>query len=274
MEGVFRLSLRYDPLETARCVSLPFGDVSFKCGDLRIGVTIGTIVLAWTALLELFSLAAVRTILKEKGGRVKYATALWYNLVNMLILLPAGYAVAAPHFTEGASPAAMVLTGVGTVVSQSFGYYMVHKAMHTPRLYPIHKFHHTFHSTVCPLSANAVSFWEYNLAYSSPFVLGSMLLKPARHAFLAVSLFLAALNGIIHTPRLAALSARVTPWWWTSTHDHLEHHRSITTNFAAPALSVDRILARASGASPAARRSEGEERPTRVLRSAAKGKAA
>jgi hypothetical protein len=50
-------------------------------------------------------------------------------------------------------------------------------------------------------------------------------------------------NLLIHTPSIADLSARLVPWWGVSTADHLEHHKRLTTHYAAPTVSIDRLLA-------------------------------
>jgi len=54
-------------------------------------------------------------------------------------------------------------------------------------------------------------------------------------------------NLLIHTPWIADLSARLVPWWGVSTADHLEHHKRLTTHYAAPTISIDRLLAAVFG---------------------------
>ena len=49
-------------------------------------------------------------------------------------------------------------------------------------------------------------------------------------------------NLLVHFPRVHELSERVVPWWGVSTSDHLEHHRRLTTHWAAPTISIDRLL--------------------------------
>merc|ERR1719409_986091 len=76
-----------------------------------------------------------------------------------------------------------------------------------------------------------------------PFVAGSALLRPDRLSlFVAVGVI--SFNSLlIHTPVLADASARLVPWLFVSTADHLEHHRRLTKHYAAPTFSVDRLLA-------------------------------
>ena len=110
-------------------------------------------------------------------------------------------------------------------------------------MYWAHRFHHRFNVFVVPVTANAVSVAEYAIAYMLPFIVGAHLLHPDR-----VSMWLAvgvvSLNNLlIHTPMLADASAKLVPWLFVSTADHLEHHKRLTAHYAAPTFSVDRILA-------------------------------
>ena len=50
-------------------------------------------------------------------------------------------------------------------------------------------------------------------------------------------------NLLIHTPRLEHLSMSLVPWWAVSTADHLDHHKRLTTHWAAPTISIDKLLA-------------------------------
>jgi len=49
-------------------------------------------------------------------------------------------------------------------------------------------------------------------------------------------------NLLIHTPSLEDLSQSMVPWFAVSTTDHLEHHRRLTKNYAAPTLNIDAML--------------------------------
>ena len=114
-------------------------------------------------------------------------------------------------------------------------------------MYWAHRFHHRFNAHVAPSTANAVSLAEYSIAYMLPFIAGSMVLRPDRYSmFIAVGI-ISFNNLLVHTPFLADLSAKYVPWWGVSTADHLEHHKRLTTNYAAPTFSVDRLLALAFG---------------------------
>merc|ERR1719473_1695905 len=70
-----------------------------------------------------------------------------------------------------------------------------------------------------------------------------MILQPDRMSmFLAVGV-VSVNNLLIHTPSLADASAKLVPWLFVSTADHLEHHKRLTSHYAAPTISVDRLLA-------------------------------
>jgi sterol desaturase/sphingolipid hydroxylase (fatty acid hydroxylase superfamily) len=133
---------------------------------------------------------------------------------------------------------------VGAILlGHSIGYYCAHRWMHTRRMYWAHRFHHKFNTYVVPVTANAVSLAEYALAYMLPFVVGSAILKPDRLSLFVAVGIISLNNLLIHTPWLADLSAQLVPWWFVSTSDHLEHHKRLTTNWAAPTISIDRLLA-------------------------------
>ncbi|EOD36603.1 hypothetical protein EMIHUDRAFT_226101 [Emiliania huxleyi CCMP1516] len=84
--------------------------------------------------------------------------------------------------------------------------------------------------------AQLLHLLKYELAY-----LG--VLRPDRMSmFLAVGV-VSLNNLLIHTPKLADASARLVPWLFVSTADHLEHHRRLTSHYAAPTISIDRLLA-------------------------------
>ena len=133
------------------------------------------------------------------------------------------------------------------IVGHSIGYYCAHRWMHTRSMYWAHRFHHRFNVYVVPVTANAVSPAEYAIAYMLPFIVGAQLLRPDRLSmFLGVGV-VSLTNLLIHTPWLADASARLVPWLFVSTADHLEHHKRLTSHYGAPTISVDRLLACAFG---------------------------
>jgi sterol desaturase/sphingolipid hydroxylase (fatty acid hydroxylase superfamily) len=200
--------------------------------------------LALLAALELLSWDSVGSIIKKKGGMDLYLQGVAYNIINTGIFGPMLYELVSnrwmsPPFTAPGR-LAMVLA---IVVGHSIGYYCAHRAMHMRSLYWAHRFHHRFNMFVVPVTANAVSIAEFAIAYMLPFIVGAQLLRPDRMSmFIAVGI-VSLNNLLIHTPLLADASAKLVPWLFVSTADHMDHHKRLTTHYAAPTISVDRMLA-------------------------------
>jgi len=227
---------------TASSKSLEPPPLLSPADDLLIGFYFGVATVLLTIAGELCSIPTVRKVLRQPGGRKLYGQALMYNVVNNLIIGPITYAAVAHHLCAPqmeVAPCASI--AVGMLVAHGFGYYFSHMLMHRPRFYWMHKFHHRFHSNVTPVAANAVSFGEYAVAYMLPFVVGSAIVRPDRLAVLLAATVISLNNILIHAPSLDWVSTKL-PWWACATHDHLEHHERLTTLYAAPTLSIDRIL--------------------------------
>jgi len=222
-------------------------NAAFSADNDGVVMTLATF--AMTLLLELASIPSVRLILRQRNGPTLYLQAIYYNLVNNGVLGPLSYWFVLHMFVRPAlssmlERAAMICA---ILLGHAVGYYLGHRAMHTRRLYWAHKFHHQFKVNVSPVVANAVSFAEYAIAYMLPFIAGCALLRPDR-ASLFIAVGVVSLNNLlIHTPVLSELSGKLLPWWAVSTADHLEHHHSLTKHWAAPTLSIDRLLACAFG---------------------------
>ena len=200
--------------------------------------------LALLAVLELLSWDGVRSIVKKKGGMGLYLQGVAYNIINTGIFGPMLYELVSnrwmsPSFTAPGR-LAMVLA---IVVGHSIGYYCAHRAMHTRSMYWAHRFHHRFNVFVVPVTANAVSFAEFTIAYMLPFIVGAQLLRPDRMSMFITVGIVSLNNLLIHTPLLADASAKLVPWLFVSTADHMDHHKRLTTHYAAPTISIDRMLA-------------------------------
>ncbi|GMH52268.1 hypothetical protein TL16_g01195 [Triparma laevis f. inornata] len=206
-------------------------------------------VMAWatlflTGLLEIVSMGEVTKVCRRTGGRKLYALGVLYNFINNAVLGPPLYTLVSNKWMSQPLPTqSRVVMVFAIIVGHSIGYYCVHRWMHTKAMYWAHRFHHRFNSIVCPVTANAVSLAEYALAYMLPFIVGAWLLRPDRMSmFIAVGV-VSLNNLLIHTPILADASANLVPWLFVSTADHLEHHRRLTSHYAAPTISIDRLLA-------------------------------
>jgi len=152
-------------------------------------------------------------------------------IINLLFIGPSIYSVLSP-FTSSRKPFRKCFDFMSIVGVHSFFYSLIHKCMHKIKaLRPIHKVHHNFKEVVLPTAANAVSVWEFLLAYMLPFVPSILLLKPDSSSLLYSASFISLMNILIHSPSLkdkAWIPNFVTP------HMHLNHHEFRTSNYSAP----------------------------------------
>merc|ERR1719305_1273285 len=196
-----------------------------------------------TVLLELLSADAVVKICQKKSGTKLYLQGVLCNFVNNAFLGPPLYELVSNRWmSEPFTAPGRVAMVLAILVGHSIGYYCAHRWMHTRRMYWAHRFHHRFNVFVVPVTANAVSLAEYALAYMLPFIVGAQLLRPDRVSMFVAVGVVSLNNLLIHTPTLADASAKAVPWLFVSTADHLEHHKRLTSNYAAPTFSVDRML--------------------------------
>jgi len=242
MAAAFFARLETMPTEPAALGSLAFFARAFSMSNDGMVMTLAT--LALTLLLELLSFDGVRQICGKKGGTKLYAQGVLCNIINNGVLGPPLYELVASRWLSSPFTAVGRVAMVGAIlVGHSVGYYSAHRWMHTRRMYWAHRFHHRFNTHVVPVTANAVSLAEYALAYMLPFIVGAKLLLPDRLSMFVAVGIVSLNNLLIHTPALADASARLVPWLFVSTADHLEHHKRLTSNYAAPTISVDRLLA-------------------------------
>lgn len=218
----------------------------FRVG-LWEGFLISVATAAVTLALDLASVSSLRPLLRSPKGGQLYATAVFANLFNNFGLGPITYAVATRFLCaqRPLAPFACALATLGVLVVQSLGYYAAHWAMHRRSFYWAHKFHHKFAEHVVPMSANAVSPTEYAVAYMLPIVAGIGLFAPDATALALAAGWISLTNLLIHTPPLERLASAYLPWWLVGTHDHMNHHRKLNANFAAPTLNVDALVAAA-----------------------------
>lgn len=214
--------------------------------DLRDGLSIGLLFVTECALLEMLSMQTTVALLKQKGGHALYGQAICYVLLNMLVYTPLIFAFGIGPFISSVphSLPRRVCTIACAAVIQSIGYYVTHRAMHTPALYWCHKFHHRFNTYIVPVTANAVTATEFFLAYAMPFTVGAWLIRPDRPTVHFLVWAIGFANLLIHTPWLEELSARHLPTWIVTTAFHAEHHRKLSMNYAAPTINVDSLVRR------------------------------
>lgn len=215
---------------------------------LQEGYKMGLLTVTITLFLECLSTSCVASIRSQACGNKLYIQGWALNVVNNLFVGPIFYAISINYCRhEGMAALPFLWSSGGVLLMQAIGYYLVHKAFHDPRLhlYWAHRFHHRFSKNVAPSTAHAVTPVEYICAYMIPIMVGVVLFQPDPVGMaLAVSI-IAGNNLLIHTPWLESAAQAVVPWYAVSTHDHLQHHRKLSLNFAAPTLNIDRLLEKA-----------------------------
>ena len=206
-------------------------------------LSIATIIL--TFLLEIFSLPTVRGVLKQRNGPSLYLQAVALNFFNHFAFGVPVYAIAVSLLCrddEAASVLLFLMRTTCVVIIHAILYYSVHKAFHSsPQLYVYHRFHHRFNTHVPPVAANAVSAVEYLCAYIIPFALGALLVRPEEKELQVAVAIISLSNLLIHTPRLEEVSKILGPLFVT-THGHIEHHKRMNVNYAAPTINMDWIV--------------------------------
>lgn len=209
------------------------------------GVQLSVATVLLTIVLELASTPTIRGVLKQRDGKSLYSQAIALNFLNHFVFGIPVYAIAGVFLCTTTLPANHVvfaLRATAVIAVHAILYYAVHKAFHVmPHLYVYHRFHHRFNTHVPPVAANAVSIVEYVLAYVLPFALAALFVQPHETEFRFAIAFVSFANLLVHTPRFEECSKKLWPVF-VSTHDHLEHHRRLTTNYASPTIKVDWIL--------------------------------
>jgi sterol desaturase/sphingolipid hydroxylase (fatty acid hydroxylase superfamily) len=209
------------------------------------GSMLAIVTIALTFLLEIASLPAVRGVLKQRDGPSLYLQAVALNVLNHFIFGVPIYVIAVSLLCrddEAANALRFVIRTTYMVLIHAILYYGVHKAFHSsPHLYVYHRFHHRFNTHVSPVAANAVSAVEYLCAYIIPFTVGALLVSPQEKELQFAVALISFTNLLIHTPRLEEISKTLGPLFVT-THGHIEHHKRMNLNYAAPTINVDWIV--------------------------------
>ena len=211
----------------------------------RRGMELATVTIVATLLLEFFSLDTTRVLYAK--DKVLYLQAVALNFINHYMYGIPVYVAATLCFLRNVdshySRGMVALQVIEICTIHSICYYQVHKFFHIcPGYYKYHKFHHRFHYHVTPMTANAVGPVEYLVAYILPFALAGAMVHPYEDSQ-RIALYLISLcNLLIHTPTLEAWSQRNIPFFWVSTHDHLEHHKKMTVHYGAPTWNMDWIV--------------------------------
>ena len=209
----------------------------------------GSLAVFLTALFELTCLDQVTKMRSTVQGRALYASSLRANLLNNLVLGPITYYLSVRYVcrspNETMTLQEQIVAACGMVLIEGISYYLIHKAFHEVKgLYWMHKYHHSFNEIVLPSSANAVSVWEYTIAYMLPLAWGAALAGADEVAAFSGLAVIAVSNLLIHTPWLEQYEYPGSCWIFCSTSDHLSHHGKTLGNYGAPVFHMDRIMER------------------------------
>lgn len=202
-----------------------------------------------TFVLELVSIPAVKGVLKQRGGKSLYLSAIFLNLFNHLFLAIPLYVLAHVYFggvlgfwvyeqpLEDYFQSSLRI--IAALLVHAICYYHVHRFFHTSRKwYKFHAYHHRFNTYVTPVSAMAVTPVEYCMGYILPFALAAFVVWPLFREIKMAIYIETICNLLIHTPRLEKITENVWPTIVTP-YLHIEHHKRLYVNYAAPILNVD-----------------------------------
>lgn len=249
------------------------------------GLLTGCLAIVLTVALELTCWGQVQKLwrLPKKSSnnavvvdnRRLYLSALAYNLVNNVGLgsftfyTTVRYACQPPGRLSTLDQMQAV---VGILLVEGILYYMMHKAFHDVKgLYWMHSYHHKFNTIVLPSTANAVSIFEYTLAYMMPIVVAAAICRADETSLFLATAMIGTMNLCIHTPWLEyhhhdiddtnddadniakysnnsnsfmMMTGSQQFWMFVTANDHLTHHRKVRGNYGAPVFHMDRILQR------------------------------
>ena len=168
-----------------------------------------------------------------------YFRGLIANYINLLFLSPIYYVFAYNLLLNIYNNSFNVYKYLGLILVHCLGYYQMHKLMHLNSNFKwMHNFHHEFILTV-PSSGNAVSIYEFQVAYVLPFLVGAILLNPSPVDFKYSIFTISCFNLLIHTKELEKLKF---PFFLVSPNDHITHHKTRSDTYAAPIINIDNII--------------------------------
>lgn len=166
---------------------------------------------------------------------------------NLLVLGPVVYAWVR-SWARGVrhkSAARQLWDAAAIVLVHSGLYALVHRGMHRVTcLRPVHAFHHRYATDVTPTVGNAVSPFEFALAYLLPFVAATAWVRATEASLFGAACVVSGFNLVVHAPSVAASHSNAWPAWLVDPQEHLEHHRARGgAPYAAPTLAVERHCA-------------------------------
>ena len=203
--------------------------------SLLFGFYLGLFTFCIILLLDLFCV----NIIKNHINLRMYIKAFLYNVLNLLVISPVLYYYTVKYLCS--EKTFHFIYTLLILLGQSILYHFIHKLMHTPLFYPIHRFHHKFNRYVIPMSANAVSIYEFLFAYMIPIIVPIYLIEPD-YISMNIAISIISLNNIlIHSPQFRRVS-KYLPKMFVSTDKHMLHHKKHNKHFSAPTLDLDYIF--------------------------------
>jgi sterol desaturase/sphingolipid hydroxylase (fatty acid hydroxylase superfamily) len=181
------------------------------------------------------TLAINSTLQLIKKSPELYLQGIMANYLNLFLLSPIYYIGAYNLILDNQDLDFHVLKYLSLILIHHICYHFIHQWMHEIyELKWIHTFHHTFTLTT-PTSGNAVTLYEFQLAYVLPFLIGGFITQPNLFEFDlsigTISLF----NLLIHTKELEFLEY---PDYFVSPKDHLMHHEIKSKTYSAPIFNI------------------------------------
>ena len=122
---------------------------------LAEGVAFGSLNVIGMLLLEFgLSMEDVQQLHKREGGKKLHLAGMASTTFNSVVLGSVTYAVIIKYCcVQGPLTLIEQITSVFVfLVIENAWYYFAHMAMHTPKLYWMHRFHHKFNVVVLPSS--------------------------------------------------------------------------------------------------------------------------
>lgn len=126
------------------------------------------------------------------------------------------------------------------IIIHSVGYYVAHRLMHVnSSMKKFHVFHHQFDQLLIPSIGNAVSIEEFWFAYMLPFIIGSILVRPASLSFITGIGAISICNLMIHCKELEDINYYEI---FISPKKHIAHHKISNKHYSAPILDLEYLL--------------------------------
>jgi hypothetical protein len=207
--------------------------ISFSKGLLLAG---SVYALGW-CMDRTISKTSYENIMKK--DKTTYLVGEEYIIYNLLVISPITYTIVDQTLLSHQNSFS-ILSFLSIIVIENIGYYFIHREMHrNDKLRWMHTFHHKYDTLTIPSIANAVSYFEFILAYISPMLAGAVLINPTELEFSSAISVISLFNLLIHTYELNNI-----PWCpgLVSPTHHITHHKERNIHYAAPILNVDEYI--------------------------------